>query len=99
MILVIGTVVSCVRDRGQKESTSEAEMIKGELIIFHAGSLSVPFKEIIKEFCAEYPDVEVLPESSGNIENTLQISDLKKAETLLGSNLIDKQRERRCFRV
>ena len=38
----------------------------GKLIIFHAGSLSVPFAEIEKNFEKMYPEVDVLRESGGN---------------------------------
>lgn len=53
---------------------------KGEnkLIVFHAGSLSVPFKSVIEEFKKENPDVEIFPESSGSLDAARKITDLKK---------------------
>jgi len=38
----------------------------GKLIVFHAGSLTVPFDAIEKEFEAKYPDVDVLREAGGS---------------------------------
>lgn len=51
---------------------------KEKLIIFHAGSLSVPIKEIIAEFEKEYPGVKVLAESAGSRKCAKKITDLKK---------------------
>ena len=40
--------------------------IKGDLIIFHAGSLTVPLETIEKQFEAKYPGVNVLREAGGS---------------------------------
>jgi molybdate/tungstate transport system substrate-binding protein len=56
--------------------------IKGQdsnqLIIFHAGSLTVPFEKIIDGFKKENPGVEVLKEIAGSRECARKISELKK---------------------
>jgi len=52
--------------------------ISGDLIIFHAGSLSVPMKEIKAEFNKVYPKVNVLLESAGSVECARKVTDLKK---------------------
>ncbi|MFH0866043.1 MAG: substrate-binding domain-containing protein, partial [Bacteroidota bacterium] len=81
-ILVSFTLIilaSCGGNTDNNVKSGKDTTITGELIIFHAGSLSVPIKEIIKEFNKEYPDVEVLPESAGSIENSRKISELKKS--------------------
>ncbi|MFH1563007.1 MAG: tungstate ABC transporter substrate-binding protein WtpA [Nitrospirota bacterium] len=49
-----------------------------ELIIFHAGSLSVPFKELVEGFNKKYPDVLVLRESAGSRVAARKVSELKK---------------------
>ena len=49
-----------------------------KIIIFHAGSLSVPFGEIIKAYKAENPNVEIFAESSGSVAAARKITDLNK---------------------
>ena len=55
------------------------------VIVFHAGSLSVPMKELKKEFEAENPGITVLLESSGSIEAARKISDLGKPCDIMAS--------------
>lgn len=47
-----------------------------QLIIFHAGSLTVPFGKIIDGFKKEHPHVEVLKEIAGSRECARKISEL-----------------------
>lgn len=49
-----------------------------ELVIFHAGSLTVPFEKIIDGFKRENPGVEVLKEIAGSRECARKISELNK---------------------
>ena len=49
-----------------------------QVIIFHAGSLTVPFEKIIDGFKKENPGVEVLREIAGSRECARKISELKK---------------------
>ncbi|KAF0152243.1 MAG: molybdate/tungstate transport system substrate-binding protein [Ignavibacteria bacterium] len=49
-----------------------------QLIIFHAGSLTVPFQKIIDGFKKDNPGVEVLKEIAGSRECARKISELKK---------------------
>jgi molybdate/tungstate transport system substrate-binding protein len=49
-----------------------------QLIIFHAGSLTVPFEKIIVGFKKENPGIEVLKEIAGSRECARKISELKK---------------------
>ncbi len=48
------------------------------LKVFHAGSLSVPFKEIEKAFEAQYPWIDVQLESSGSVKAIRKVIDLHK---------------------
>lgn len=50
----------------------------GNLIIFHAGSLSVPFKEVAEEFRKLYPKVNIMMESAGSVASARKITDLNK---------------------
>lgn len=51
---------------------------KDNLIIFHAGSLSIPFKELVEGFNKKYPDILVLRESAGSRVAARKVSELKK---------------------
>lgn len=65
----------------------------GKLVIFHAGSLSVPFAAIEKEFEARYPQVDVLREAGGSTKMARLISEVNKAADIMASadyNVIDK---------
>lgn len=67
--------------------------LSGELIVFHAGSLSVPFKELADSFMVIHPGVKVLTESAGSLASIRKITDLKKPCDLLASadfTLIDQ---------
>jgi len=67
--------------------------ISGDLIIFHAGSLSVPMKELAKEFKKLHPKVNILLESAGSVESARKITDLKKPCDIMASadyKVIDK---------
>ena len=66
---------------------------KGKLIMFHAGSLTVPFKAMEKVFEAKYPDVDLQCEPSGSQKAARKVSDLKKPCDIMASadyKVIDK---------
>jgi molybdate/tungstate transport system substrate-binding protein len=66
---------------------------QGKLIIFHAGSLTVPFAKMEKVFEAKYPKVDVLREGGGSTKMARMISELKKPADIMGSadfKVIDK---------
>ncbi len=80
---------SCTGNKQKQASESEKE----QLIIFHAGSLSVPFKQITEEFNKEYPNVEVLLEAAGSRKCARMITDLNKECDIMASadyTVIDK---------
>jgi len=60
--------------------------ISGDLIIFHAGSLAVPFKEVASEFNKLYPDVKILMESAGSVASARKITDLNRPCDILASS-------------
>ena len=73
--------------------TQKPADLSGDLIIFHAGSLSVPMKEIKAAFNKIYPNVNVLLESAGSVECARKISDLKKPCDIMAASdykVIDK---------
>ena len=66
---------------------------QGKLIIFHAGSLTVPFAKMEKIFEASYPKVDVLREGGGSTKMARLISELHKAVDIMASadfKVIDK---------
>lgn len=69
------SAMSCTHQSMQTESTNKNE-ISGDLIIFHAGSLSVPFKEMADSFKVLYPKVNVILEAAGSVKCARKITDL-----------------------
>jgi molybdate/tungstate transport system substrate-binding protein len=62
------------------------EDVSGDLIVFHAGSLSVPLKEISAAFNKEFPAVRVLLEAAGSRESARKISDLGRPCDVMASS-------------
>lgn len=56
----------------------KSDDLKGDLVIFHAGSLSVPIQEVSDEFTAAHPGVSIKAEAAGSRETARKISDLKR---------------------
>jgi len=56
-----------------------------KLIIFHAGSLSVPFKQMKEKFEKENPGVEIFLESAGSVKCARKITDLNKPCDIMAS--------------
>ncbi len=67
---------SC-KDRGQAPDRV--------LTIFHAGSLSIPFREVTRQFGARHPGVRVQAEAAGSRDTARKVSDLKRRCDVLGS--------------
>jgi molybdate/tungstate transport system substrate-binding protein len=55
-----------------------AEKSRKNLIIFHAGSLSVPVKELADSFMKDNPGVTVLTEAAGSLHTARKITELGK---------------------
>jgi len=75
IIILLLAVISCNSTKKTDKGNSE---VSGDLIIFHAGSLSVPLKEIADSFNLQYPDVNILMESAGSLACARKITDLNK---------------------
>ena len=59
--------------------------LSGDLVIFHAGSLSVPLKEIAAEFKKLYPQVNIMMEAGGSVASARKITDLDKPCDIMAS--------------
>jgi molybdate/tungstate transport system substrate-binding protein len=59
--------------------------LTGKLIIFHAGSLSVPMKELAAAFNKLHPELTILMESAGSVDCARKITDLQKPCDIMAS--------------
>jgi molybdate/tungstate transport system substrate-binding protein len=66
-------------------SQKDPKNVKGELIVFHAGSLSVPLKQVATEFNKVYPDIKISMESAGSVASARKITDLGKRCDIMAS--------------
>jgi molybdate/tungstate transport system substrate-binding protein len=57
-----------------------------EIIIFHAGSLSVPFKQLTQEYEKRTPGIKILLESAGSLVCARKVTELKKPCDILASS-------------
>jgi len=58
---------------------------KKQLVIFHAGSLAIPFKDMSEAFEKKYPSCEVLREASGSVTAARKITDLDREADIMAS--------------
>jgi len=58
---------------------------KSEIIVFHAGSLSVPFRELKEKFEQNNPGVSILLEPAGSLVCARKITELKKPCDIMAS--------------
>lgn len=59
--------------------------ITGDIILFHAGSLSVPLKEVAEEFKRINPGVNIMMEAAGSVASARKITDLGKPCDIMAS--------------
>ncbi|MCP5107676.1 MAG: extracellular solute-binding protein, partial [bacterium] len=58
---------------------------KSEILVLHAGSLSIPFKDMADSFMKKHPDVKVLLEGHGSRTCARRITDLHRRVDVMGS--------------
>lgn len=56
-----------------------------KLVIFHAGSLAIPFKDMSEAFCKKYPCLDIIREASGSVTAARKISDLDRKADIMAS--------------
>ncbi|MFH1437956.1 MAG: extracellular solute-binding protein [Pseudomonadota bacterium] len=71
---------------GKQEPRSETGELQGELTIFHAGSLAVPFRDISGAFMKKHPGVTVELESGGSRKMIRRITQLRQEADILASS-------------
>jgi len=84
VILLLILMISCQSSNNPQEVNSNK--ISGDIIIFHAGSLAVPFQKIARAFEREYPGTKVLLEAAGSVDCARKITDLHKPCDLMASS-------------
>ena len=77
LLILSGTIVGC---KNKNSGSSEKE-----LVIFHAGSLSVPLREISELFQKEHPRIIIKAEASGSRDAARKICDLGRKCDVLAS--------------
>jgi len=84
--LIIYTIITLVLSGGLGGcGQKKADCAKKELIIFHAGSLSVPFREISAEFQKAHPNIIIKAEASGSRSAARKICDLGRECDVMAS--------------
>jgi molybdate/tungstate transport system substrate-binding protein len=56
-----------------------------KLVIFHAGSLSYPLREMAKGFEADHPHIKVVAEAAGSVHTIRKVTDLKRKADIIAS--------------
>ena len=74
LIVLMILIFSCSKSKKKKQ-----------ILVFHAGSLSLPFKIMESEFEKLYPNYDVIRESSGSRKAARKISDLQRKCEIMAS--------------
>ena len=80
-LFFIGIFLICLFSCSKKKGEAKSQT----LTIFHAGSLSIPFKEISAEFKKVNPTVNILLEAAGSRTCARKIADLKRPCDVMAS--------------
>ncbi len=84
LVVFFSASVLCAFPCGAQENSVNSE-VSGSLVIFHAGSLSIPFREISKAFEAHYPNIKIYREAAGSRTCARKIVDLEKPCDVMAS--------------
>ncbi len=80
-------------EKGLERKLGPSEKIRGKIIIFHAGSLTLPLYKMAKAFEASHPGVDILREAAGSRTCARKIVDLHRPCDIMFSSddaVIDK---------
>ncbi|MCF8010085.1 MAG: tungstate ABC transporter substrate-binding protein WtpA [Clostridiales bacterium] len=69
----------------KKQDNNAGKELSGKVTIFHAGSLSVPFSQMEKEFEKLHPEVDVQREPAGSRACAKKITELNKTTDIMAS--------------
>ncbi|MBU1010536.1 MAG: extracellular solute-binding protein [Bacteroidetes bacterium] len=73
--LLLFTSVACSNRQG-----------KEEIIVFHAGSLSMPLHKLSKAFSDDYPEMKLVTEAAGSVASARKITDLHRDADIMASS-------------
>jgi len=82
LLLVFALLAACVPTQAQSPESSD---LSGKLIIFHAGSLTVPVEKLTTAFQEKYPDVSFETQAGGSRSMARKISELSLPADLMMS--------------
>jgi molybdate/tungstate transport system substrate-binding protein len=85
VLIILFFLFSCGsnQDESMKQEMENREI--REIYVLHAGSLSIPFKDMAEAFMKKYPGYKVLLEAHGSRTCARQITDLKRRVDVMGS--------------
>ncbi len=83
VVLFLTFFLSYILMFGQDDTRND--LLTGDLIIFHAGSLSVPMDEISKSFKKLHPKANILMEAAGSVACARKITELNKPCDVMAS--------------
>jgi molybdate/tungstate transport system substrate-binding protein len=78
--LLVPLLLSAVPAAAQQRQV----VLQGQLVVFNAGSLAAPFRELLREFRRLHPRVIPRQESSGSLEAARKITDLGRIPDVIG---------------
>jgi molybdate/tungstate transport system substrate-binding protein len=78
IVIFLLLTFSCKCNREGQNNELGANRPSGKLVIFHAGSLSVPLKEIASEYNELNPSVEILMEAAGSLSCVRKLTELNQ---------------------
>ena len=82
VLVFLGLVWLIVHD---SQPPNNPEHKSEQIIIFHAGSLAVPFKQISEAFQTRHPEVKIILEAAGSRICARKIADLKRPCDIMAS--------------
>ncbi len=65
-------------------SPAVGQDLAGPLVVYNAGSLAAPFRELLQAFAARHPGVRPMQESSGSLEAARKLTELGKIPDVIG---------------
>ena len=64
-------------------SGAASQTVTGPLVVFNAGSLGAPFRELLLEFRRSHPGIQPRQESSGSLEAARKLTELDRIPDVL----------------
>lgn len=84
-LILLGLLVAFFLQTPAAITKSSEPSNNAELVIFHAGSLAVPFKQVCKEFNKLHPETKIVREAAGSRVCARKISELNRPCDVMAS--------------